>query len=86
MDNLVISSESDNISDLTDDEVEDKSLYTYYPETVNHPTFSSILEIDNVSRGTYRVSAVAYKSAPLMMTYFQHKTLTILLDTGAEIT
>ena len=48
-------SESDTFSELTDDEVEDKNLYTYYPETVNHPAFSSVLEIDNVSRGTYRV-------------------------------
>ena len=64
--------------------MEDRSLYTYSQESVNHPTFSSVLEIDNVFRGTYRISAVAYKSAPLMMTYFEHKSLPILLDTGAE--
>ena len=47
-------------------------------------TFSSLLEIDNATSGTYRISAVAFKSAPLMMTYYDHNPITILLDTGAE--
>ena len=47
-------------------------------------SFSSILEIDDTSSGTFRISAVAFKSAPLMMTHYNHNPLTILLDTGAE--
>ena len=80
---LVTTSDSDTPSDVSDEE-EDNNQYICHQETVHHPAFSSVLEIDNVSRGTYRISAVAYKCAPLMMTYFEHNPLTILLDTGAE--
>ena len=50
----------------------------------DHPPVSSLLELYDVANNIYRISAVAFKSAPLMMTYYEHNPLTILLDTGAE--
>ena len=59
-------------------------METSQPFLTPKTSFSSILEIDDVSRGTFKISAVAFKSAPLMMTYYNHNPLTLLLDTGAE--
>jgi hypothetical protein len=76
---------TDDDSEINDD-YPDYLIANFQAQKNHHPVsvFSSLLETDNAAIGTYRISAVAFKSAPLMMTYFNHNPLTILLDTGAE--
>ena len=44
----------------------------------------SILEIIDIERKVFKVSAVALKKAPIMMCHYKHHPVFIILDTGAE--
>ena len=86
-DNEIISDE-DTVDNLDSDstnclQVHQKQRTASTSSLQEHPV-SSLLELYDVAKNIYRISAVAFKSAPLMMTYFEHNPLTILLDTGAE--
>ena len=44
----------------------------------------SILEVIDLKKKVFKVSAVALKKAPIMICHFKHYPVSIVLDTGAE--
>ena len=44
----------------------------------------SILEVIDLKKKVFKVSAVALKKAPIMMCHYKHYPISIVLDTGAE--
>ena len=44
----------------------------------------SVLEIIDLSEKTFKVSAVALMKAPIMLCYYKHFAIPVILDTGAE--
>ena len=44
----------------------------------------SVLEIIDLNKKTFKVSAVALMKAPIMLCYYKHFAIPVILDTGAE--
>ena len=73
---------SESISD-NDQLIESENNFSDDKTFAKIDSIPSILEVVDVKNKVYQVSAVALKKAPIMMCYYKHHSVCLILDTGA---
>ena len=74
-------SDSDNNSNSSEEDLSE--TYNFESSSVLR-RIPFVLELVDARSKTFQVSAVALKRAPIMMCYYKHFSIPLLLDTGAE--
>ena len=79
-----VSHHSDSFDTLSDIDNGDSYFVQNSVNSLKLSPIPSVLEIIDLKEKTYKVSTVALKKAPIMLCYYKHYTIPVILDTGAE--